>query len=67
MTIVDETHQQGYLSIENLEIIQQSNKQDCDVGLQVSSDGRIWLCVDGIAFIRFKPKQKHYNEQTRSD
>ena len=50
-----ETHKQGLLSIENLEIIQKKDLTDVDVGLQISTDGRIWLCIDGIAFIRFKP------------
>ena len=56
---ITEFHQQGMLEIGNLEFIKQScpNFQDVDVGLQVSFDGRIWLCVDGIALIRFKPKR----------
>lgn len=27
----------------------------CDVGIQIAKDGRIWLCVNGEAYIRFKP------------
>jgi hypothetical protein len=55
LTVVPETHQQGHLSIENLDLIKSSDLHNCDVGIQTSPDGRIWLCVNGIAFIRFKP------------
>ncbi len=58
-----ETHQQGLLSVENLEIIQSMNKMDCDVGIQTCHDGRIWLCINGVAFIRFKPFNKIYQKQ----
>ena len=57
-----ETHKQGLLSIENLERIQQMNKLDVDVGVQIAHDGRIWLCVEGMAFIRFKP---HWKQGTK--
>lgn len=58
MQTLPETHQRGVLFIENLESIQAMDKSNCDVGLQVSHDGRIWLCVNGIAFIRFRPPFK---------
>lgn len=56
--IYPEVHQQGVLRIENAEFFGITLKEIVikgDVGLQVSSDGRIWLCIDGVAFIRFKP------------
>lgn len=28
------------------------------VGLKVVEDGRIWICIDGQALIRFKPLPK---------
>ncbi len=47
------THQEGYISIE----------QDLstglikgDLGIQIAEDGRVWICIDGIAFLRFRPK-----------
>ncbi len=58
MKEVKETHQQGMISIENLEMILKQDTQNCDVGIQISHDGRIWLCVNGVAFVRFKPKRK---------
>ena len=57
LTVVEETHQRGLLSIENLQLVLEVERMDCDVGLQTSADGRIWLCVNGVAFIRFKPSR----------
>lgn len=59
---VTEFHQQGSLGICNrdevIAMLQEANttRETVDVGLQASLDGRIWLCVNGMAFIRFKPK-----------
>jgi hypothetical protein len=53
-----ETHHHGHLRIENAEIIKDMDLTDCDVGLQVSYDGRIWLCINGVAWVRFKPERK---------
>jgi N-acetyl-beta-hexosaminidase len=56
-----EVHQQGSLGICNhAEIIDEINRfaeegKMVDVGVQVASDGRIWVCVNGMAFLRFKP------------
>ena len=61
MTIVPEIHQQGMLSLENLEEVLKMDRQSCDVGLQTSVDGRIWLCVNGMALVRFKPARIHPN------
>ncbi len=51
MKELKETHQQGFLSIEQLDV----HTQFCDLGIQIAKDGRIWICINGIAFIRFKP------------
>ena len=63
---IPETHKEGYLSIENIDVIfpKGITYLYCDVGLQVAKDGRIWLCVDGIAFIRFSP---HANGKMKKD
>lgn len=63
-----ETHQTGIISIENLpdglvesrngNLVLFNNSMQGDFGLQVASDGRVWVCVDGVAFIRFKPLLK---------
>ena len=28
---------------------------DHDFGIQIAKDGRVWICVDGRAFVLFKP------------
>ena len=55
-----ETHWQGRISIENKSMIldRDLNFIDGDIGIQIAKDGRIWVCIDGIAFIRFKPTLK---------
>ena len=61
MPEVQEFHQQGSLGINNADVILKdlqiahARGIQVDVGLQVGADGRIWLCVNGVAFIRFKP------------
>jgi hypothetical protein len=29
--------------------------QDCTFGVQVHHDGRVWVCVNAVTFLRFKP------------
>lgn len=59
-----EVHQQGSLGITNhKEVLHElglaaGQGGQVDVGLQVAEDGRIWLCVNGLAFLRFKPDQQ---------
>ena len=53
-----ETHQQGFMSIENIPVDIENLTATairCDFGIQIAEDGRIWICIDGIAFIRFRP------------
>ena len=47
-----ETHQRGMLSVET----KMDSNLDCDFGVMIAEDGRVWICIDGMAFIRFKPK-----------
>jgi len=51
-----ETHQEGFISIE--QDLLMGIKQG-DFGIQIEKDGRIWICIDGIAAIRFRPKGKY--------
>lgn len=56
MQEVPETHQQGTISLENMPTdLKDKNWMRGDLGIQVAEDGRIWLCVNGISFIRFSP------------
>ena len=55
----DETHQKGYISFE------QNMKMGMiqgDIGIQVAEDGRIWICVNGQALVRFKPYNNYMEE-----
>lgn len=47
-----ETHQKGYISIEK---DLWEGGLEGDFGIQIAEDGRIWICIDGISTIRFKP------------
>lgn len=55
-----ETHQTGFISIENI-----PDKKTIigDLGIQIAKDGRIWICIDGVAFIRFRPNKIMNKEQ----
>lgn len=61
-----ETHQQGHISVENDEVIKHylACHQDNDLGIQIARDGRIWLCVNGVSWIRFSP---HLNRKMVPD
>ncbi len=50
-----ETHQTGVISIENMPSEFRHGYMRGDLGVQIASDGRVWICVNGIAFIRFSP------------
>lgn len=59
MKAVPEFHQQGIISIENIpdELVGLVKRLQMlgDFGVQVAADGRVWICINGIAFIRFSP------------
>jgi hypothetical protein len=46
---VPEIHMKGLLSVET-----PMKSKVCDFGIMIK-DGRVWICIDGAAFIRFKP------------
>jgi len=52
----DEEHDQGRISIE-MEL-RSGVKPDSDLGIQIASDGRVWVCIDGQAALRFQPHVK---------
>lgn len=58
-----ETHQRGNASIEKLSL---SDLNECDFGIQIARDGRIWICINGISFIRFKPTSKVKRKENKS-
>ena len=56
MIVVPETHSFGVISFENIpaELLEHRYIR-ADLGLMTAKDGRIWLCINGEAFIRFSP------------
>jgi hypothetical protein len=59
-----ETHRFGSISIENVPAELRGGdpgeKDDyrvmqADFGIQIAKDGRVWVCINGIAFLRFSP------------
>ncbi len=56
-----ETHCQGIISLEN---IPKEKIIKGDIGIQIAKDGRIWVCINGIAFIRFRPYHKGERNET---
>ncbi len=62
MKAYPETHQQGTISFENIraaigELLggADSSHRQGDLGIQIASDGRVWVCVNGVVFLRFSP------------
>ena len=52
-----ETHRQGVISIENVPVeLEACNVMRGDFGVQVAEDGRVWICINGIAYLRFSPQ-----------
>jgi len=50
-----EMHQRGYISIEGTF---KPGYTEGDLGIQIAKDGRVWICIDGVAFLRFRPASK---------
>jgi hypothetical protein len=52
---IPETHRHGFLMVENDQVVRDMNLLDCDFGIQVAEDGKVWICINGVAWLRFKP------------
>lgn len=54
-----ETHQQGVVTLENEDDISRmlyyKEHKMVDFGIQIAKDGRVWVCINSLPFIRFKP------------
>lgn len=50
-----EVHAQGQMTLENEEIVRTFQMDVVDLGIQIAPDGRVWVCVNGLAFLRFSP------------
>ena len=55
-----EIHQRGHFSIESKP---PTDLTECDFGIQIAEDGRIWICINGMSFIRFRPIMKLKGEK----
>ncbi len=55
-----ETHWHGIISIENLP---EERMIKGDLGIQIAKDGRVWVCINGVAFLRFNPRKENDNEK----
>lgn len=51
--IIDEVHQKGNIFIET--VPEGKLLINSDLGIQIAPDGRVWICIDGVAFLRFSP------------
>ena len=61
MKELPETHQVGFITMENFPIHSDfitNHKLKGDLGIQIAKDGRIWICINGIAFLRFHPERR---------
>jgi len=47
------TYQKGLITFEN--IPEQKMLKDADFGILIAKDGRVWICINGASFLRFKP------------
>lgn len=55
----EETHMDGIIHLENNPFIEGQYGIKGDFGIQVAEDGRAWVCIDGIAFLRFMPSDRY--------
>jgi hypothetical protein len=65
MKTYPETHQQGLIEVTEPLIPRIGNNRIGDFGIQIAEDGRIWICIDGISVIRFKPLTKEQMESIK--
>ena len=57
MRELKEIHQSGTVSLENVpDELVNSRYMRGDFGIQIAEDGRVWICINGIAFIDALPK-----------
>ena len=57
----EETHMEGAVSFENNPWDENAHIPVIygDFGIEIAEDGRVWICIDGISFIRFTPKSRY--------
>lgn len=56
MKTYPDTHMQGMIEVNSIPNIKSLPKMIIgDIGIEIEKDGRIWICIDGVCFLRFKP------------
>ena len=61
-----ERNDYGIISIENLPIDENKDvirAMKGTLGIKIAKDGRIWICIEGVSFIRFKPLAKEDSDE----
>lgn len=48
-------YQHGLVLTHNATEISEMDLSECEFGVQVADDGRVWICVNGVSWLRFKP------------
>jgi hypothetical protein len=69
----EETHMDGIISLENNPIDLSGNPPlrewpivvTGDLGIQIAEDGRVWICINGVSFLRFKPSGKYCTQGSK--
>lgn len=56
---------EGFVTFDNMPTNSASGQKY--FGMKVGMDGRIWVCVDGISYIRFQPISKYIEEKQGVD
>ena len=56
-----ETHMDGTILLEGSALSYRQTPQmiQGDFGIEIAEDGRIWICVNGVSFLRFSPTGKY--------
>lgn len=55
-----EHHQTGQIIFDQLPQLKGVNYlKEADLGIQIASNGRVWICINGLSFLRFKPQKHH--------
>ena len=57
-----ETHMEGRISKEG-----DAHPQTIigDFGIQIAEDGRVWICINGISYLRFTPSNKYHTVKNK--
>jgi hypothetical protein len=53
----EETHMDG---ITSLGLHPEEDTIIGDFGIKIAEDGRVWICLGGVCYLRFKPNNKYY-------